>query len=123
VSTPRQERSGAEATEDVKVILMTAPSADVAEQLVRTLVAERLAACGNILPGLTSIYRWQGAVRAEPEVLVIMKAAARTVPALLARAPVLHPYEVPELLVLPVQAGHVPYLEWVRDCCGGSTTG
>lgn len=95
---------------------MTAPSADVADRLVRTLVEERLAACGNILPALTSIYRWQGAIHTETEVLIVLKTATGNVPALLARAPELHPYEVPELLVIDVETGHVPYLEWVLQC-------
>ncbi len=99
----------------VHVILMTAPNGDVAREIVRTLVDERLAACGNVVPGLTSIYRWQDGIQTDSEVLVILKASADKVPALLARAPELHPYEVPEVLVLPVAAGHGPYLEWVRD--------
>jgi periplasmic divalent cation tolerance protein len=104
------------AEQAVQVVLMTAPSADVAEHVVRTLVDERLAACGNIVPGMTSIYRWQGAVRTDAEVLVILKTTAERAAALLARASALHPYDVPELLVLPVAAGHEPYLAWVRSC-------
>ncbi|SRR5690554_5232732 len=98
-----------------RVVLMTAPDRDVAERVVRTLVEERLVACGNILPGLTSIYRWKGAIECDAEVLVILKTSAERVPALLSRAPELHPYDVPELLVLPVEAGHLPYLDWVRQ--------
>lgn len=104
----------APAPADVQVILMTAPSVEVATELVRALVEERLAACGNVVPGLISIYRWQGAVQRDSEVLVILKTAAEMVPALLVRAPELHPYEVPEVLALQVTAGYGPYLEWVR---------
>lgn len=98
-----------------RVVLMTAPSAQVAEELVRALVGEGLIACGNIVPGLTSIYRWRGAVECESEVLVVAKTTTAAVPRLLVRAPELHPYEVPEVLVLAVEAGHGPYLSWVRE--------
>jgi periplasmic divalent cation tolerance protein len=104
----------APAPTDVRVILMTVPSVEVATELVRKLVDERLAACGNVIPGLTSIYRWHGAVQTDSEVLVILKATTDSVPALLVRAPELHPYDVPEILVLPVTEGYRPYLEWVR---------
>lgn len=107
-------RRGADA---IRVILMTAPSDAAAESLVQVLVSERLAACGSIVPGLTSIYRWQGGVQTDAEVLVVLKATARSVPSLIGRAAELHPYDVPEVLVLPVVAGHEPYLEWVRESC------
>ena len=99
---------------DVRVALMTAPSMEVAEALVRALVDEKLIACGNILPGMRSIYRWQGAVESETEALILLKTTAALVPQLLQRAPELHPYEVPEVLILDVPAGHAPYLRWVE---------
>ena len=98
-----------------RVVLMTAPDREVAERIVRTLVEERLVACGNLVPGITSIYRWQGAIECDTEVLTILKTSADRVSALVARASELHPYEVPELLVLPVEGGYLPYLEWVRE--------
>lgn len=101
------------AATEVRVVLMTAPAADVAERVVRALVDERVVACGNIVPGLTSIYRWQGAVECDSEVLVVMKTTAGQVERLLERAPQLHPYEVPELLVLAVEDGNRGYLDWV----------
>lgn len=104
--------------ETTRVVLTTAPSVGVAEALVRALVEERLAACGNILPGLTSIYRWRGEVEREEEVLVLLKTEASAVPRLIDRVAELHPYEVPEALVLPVEAGHGPYLAWVRENVG-----
>ncbi len=102
------------AASDVRVVLITAPSADVAEKLVRALVEEGLAACGNVVPGVTSIYRWRGAIHTDAEVLVVLKTTAARVGALLERAPVLHPYEVPEVLVLTVESGHAPYVAWVH---------
>lgn len=101
---------------EARIALMTAPSIEVAEQIVRTLVEERVVACGNIMPGLTSIYRWRGAVERDAEVLVILKTTAPAVPRLLERAPALHPYEVPEILVFAVHAGHGPYLDWLESC-------
>lgn len=98
----------------VRVVLVTAPSAEVAAGLARTLVAERLAACGNIVPGVRSIYRWQDEVQDEAEVLVLFKTTAACVAALTARITELHPYEVPEVLALPVSAGLGSYLGWVE---------
>jgi periplasmic divalent cation tolerance protein len=97
------------------VVLMTAPSNEAAAVIVRTLVEEGVVACGNIIPGVTSIYRWQGDVHTDREVLVLFKTTLAQVPELLVRAPALHPYEVPELLVLAVDDGHGPYLTWLRD--------
>ncbi len=96
-----------------RVVLVTAPDAATAESLVRRLVEERVVACGNILP-VTSIYRWQGAVEHEAEALVIFKTDESGANRLVERVPELHPYEVPEVLVLPVAGGHGPYLEWVH---------
>jgi periplasmic divalent cation tolerance protein len=96
-----------------RVVLMTAPSHEVAEGIVTTLVQEGVVACGNILPGVTSIYRWQGALQNDQEVLVVLKTTERRVAELLTRAPALHPYDVPELLVLDVTAGHGPYMDWL----------
>jgi len=97
----------------VRLVLVTTPDEAVAERLVETLVAEQVVACGSIVPGLRSIYRWRGAVERAGEVLVLLKTTSRQVAGLLERVPALHPYEVPEVLVLAVETGHAPYLEWV----------
>jgi periplasmic divalent cation tolerance protein len=99
----------------VRIAFVTAPDQETAERLVRTLVDERLVACGNIVPGLVSIYHWQGQVHRDGEVLIILKTAENNVARLTQRVPELHPYEVPELLVLPVVDGHPAYLDWVRS--------
>ncbi len=99
---------------DCVVVLVTAPGADVAAGLARALVEERLAACGNIVPGLRSIYRWEGEVCDEAEVLLILKTTTDRFEALRARVVELHPYDVPEVLRLDVQDGHSPYLDWIR---------
>ncbi len=94
--------------------LTTAPSAEAAKRLVRTLVEQRLVACGTVLPGASSVYWWHGAVTEEDEVVVVLKTTAARWAALAAALPALHPYEVPELIALPVVGGYRPYLEWLR---------
>ena len=98
---------------DARVVLMTAPDRATAEALATSLVGERLAACANLLPGVTSLFWWEGRVQRADEVLVIMKTSADRVRALITRAAELHPYDVPELLSLPVDAGLAAYLAWV----------
>ncbi len=100
---------------EVRTLLTTAPSVEVARELVDTVVGERLAACGTLLPGAESIYRWQGRIERSPETVVLLKTSADRAEALSARVAELHPYEVPEALILEVGAGHVPYLEWVEE--------
>ncbi len=100
---------------DVILVLVTAPSTDKAAELARTLVEEQLAACGNIIPGLRSIYRWEGQVHDEQEVLLILKTRDVLFEPLRARVVELHPYQVPEVLRLDITDGHGPYLAWVRD--------
>ncbi len=99
----------------VRVVLMTALDAETAQRVARTLVDERLIACANVLPGVTSIYRWAGAVHTDAECLVVMKTRETLVPRLLERATALHPYDVPELLSLPVAEGLPAYCRWVLD--------
>ena len=103
-----------------RVVLVTAPNAAVAESMVRRLVEEGTVACGNILPGAASIYRWQGEIEHETESLIIFKTTAAGADRLVERVPELHPYDVPEVLVLPVEAGHGPYLDWVTENVSGS---
>jgi len=98
---------------NVVVVLVTAPSAETAADLARALVEEGLAACGNVVPGLRSIYRWEGKVHDDAEALLLLKTERRLLEALKARLPALHPYQVPELLALPVEGGLAPYLEWI----------
>jgi periplasmic divalent cation tolerance protein len=77
-------------------------------------VGEQLAACVNRVPGISSTYRWQGAVTTEREELLLIKTTARRFEALKSRLLELHPYEFPELIAIPVERGHDAYLEWVR---------
>src|SRR5688500_17861170 len=99
---------------------MTVPDRATAETLGDALVRERLAACANILPGVTAVFWWQGELQRAEETLVVLKTPSARVDALVARARELHPYDVPELLALPVEAGLPAYLEWVgREARGG----
>lgn len=100
---------------DVVLALSTVADAEQAARIGRTLVEERLIACANLVPGLTSIYRWQGEIHADAEVLLLMKTRRALVPQLKERLPQLHPYQVPELLVTEVTDGLEPYCRWVRD--------
>jgi len=102
----------------VVTVLMTAPGTEVAETVVRGLLDERLVACGNVLPGAFSIYRWRGEIHRDEEAVVVLKTLRRLVPRVLERAGALHPYEVPELLVQEVADGAPAYLEWVGRECG-----
>ena len=95
------------------VAFVTAPTVDAAAGIARALVEERLVACGNVIPGLRSIYHWEGKVLDEPEVLLVLKTERRLVAALKERLPALHPYQVPELLVLGVEDGLPAYLGWI----------
>ena len=101
------------------VALSTAPDAEHAARIARALVEERLIACASLVPGLTSIYRWQGEVQSDPEVLLLMKTRRALVPRLKERLPQLHPYQVPELVVTDVEDGLEAYCRWVRDETAG----
>lgn len=96
-----------------RVVLVTAPDMTTAERLGERLVEERLAACANIVSGIVSIYRWDDRVQRDEEVLIVLKTEQERVEALRERVVTLHPYDVPEVVVLPITGGHVPYLEWL----------
>lgn len=97
------------------VILCTCPDDATARELAGRVVEENLAACVNILPGLTSVYEWQGRVETDPETLIIIKTASDRVAALTDRLATLHPYDVPEVIALPIEAGLPAYLQWLVD--------
>jgi periplasmic divalent cation tolerance protein len=95
-------------------MLTTFPDEPTAHRVVQTLVEQRIVACGSIIPGLTSIYRWQGALETSSEVLVLFKTATPPEVAI-AHLKDLHPYEVPEIIVLPIETALPAYLAWVRE--------
>ena len=100
---------------DVQIVLSTIDTAENARRIANILVDERLAACVSILPPVTSIYRWAGELHEAPELQLIIKTATDRVEALVGRLQELHPYEVPEILALPVSQGLDSYLDWLRD--------
>ncbi len=100
---------------DAIVVLVTAPDADKAAAIARVLVDEKLAACGNVVPGVRSIYRWKGKVHDEQEALLVLKTTAAHFEALRESVLELHPYAVPEVLALAVDSGSAPYLAWLES--------
>ena len=106
---------------DVVLVLSTAPAApgdDTAEQIARTLIDERLAACVNIHAPMVSIYRWKGAVERDSERQLVIKTTRNTLSALEKRLRELHPYELPEFIVVAASGGSAVYLEWVAQQIG-----
>jgi periplasmic divalent cation tolerance protein len=101
----------------VAIVLTTVGADDNAAALARTLVAERLAACVNVLPVMTSIYRWHGQIEQDREQQIVIKTAPALLPALQARLLELHSYELPEFVVLTAGAADA-YLAWVRESVG-----
>lgn len=100
---------------DVVLILTTVPLGNRGDEIARTLVEERLAACVNVLPAMTSFYRWRGAIEREEERQVVIKTTQDRVEAVRVRLAALHSYELPEFVVMPVTDGSPGYLEWVRN--------
>ena len=99
--------------------MTTLPDAEAAGQLVRTLLEERLVACGNVIQGVVSLYRWDGAVRREGEVILLLKSTTGMLEGVFARIAELHPYSVPELLTFPAAVVGESYRRWVVECLQG----
>lgn len=103
------------ATDDLLLCYCSCPDDTSARAIADALVAERLAACVNSLSGASSTYRWQGRVITETETLLLIKTTATGFEALRTRLLQLHPYEVPEIIAVPIAQGHEAYLAWVRQ--------
>jgi periplasmic divalent cation tolerance protein len=103
--------------DDAVIVLSTLPNPEKAAEIARILVEERLCACVNLVPQIQSIYRWEGKVSEDHETLAIIKTLRSQSDALTARLVALHPYQVPEVIVLPLDPlrGHAPYLAWIAD--------
>jgi len=102
------------------VVLITTPSLEVARQIAIALLEQKLAACVNVLPGVRSYYTWKGQPQEDQEVLLLVKTRpalfeSRLVPAVLA----IHPYELPEIIALPVSMGLEGYLNWINEETSG----
>ena len=97
------------------IILCTCPDEAVATDLSRQIVGHGLAACANLIPGLTSIYKWEGEIKEGTEVQLVIKTSAESANKLITELERLHPYELPEIIAVPITAGHQPYLDWIRE--------
>lgn len=96
------------------LVLCTAPTEDVGATLARGLVEARLAACVNLVPGVRSFYRWKGAIEDDAEVQLLIKTSPARFDALRAWIEEAHPYEVPEVVALPIEEGSPAYLGWLE---------
>jgi periplasmic divalent cation tolerance protein len=100
---------------EVRVAFITAPDLETGARIARALVEGHLVACVNLVPGIQSIYRWEGAVEEDAEVLLVVKTRADRAAELVDRVTELHPYDLPEVVMLPVVGGSPAYLDWVRE--------
>lgn len=100
----------------LRVLLCTAPEAE-APALARSLLEARLIGCANLLPKARSLYWWEGAIQDDAEVLMIMETPADKAPAAMEALAAAHPYEVPKILCLPVEAVNAPYRAWLEAAC------
>jgi periplasmic divalent cation tolerance protein len=116
----RPDRIARRFGDEVRIVLTTVADAGSGEALVRTLVEERLIACGNLIPGVLSIYRWEGKVAGDEEILVVMKTTAERIEDLFDRVLQLHPYDVPELVELGAGRVAAAYRDWVIASTKGS---
>ncbi|MFC2029236.1 divalent-cation tolerance protein CutA [Chloroflexota bacterium] len=96
------------------VVLITTGSQDEADRLADALVAEKLAACVNLVPGITSVYRWEGKVQRDQEWLLVAKSHRDALDQLVNRVQVLHSYDLPEVIALPIVGGSQAYLSWIN---------
>ena len=99
---------------DVLLVLVTCPP-DKAQGIAEALVEERVAACVNVVPSLSSVYRYQGEVHHENEAMLLVKTTQDRFEAMKQAVLKHHPYELPEVIAVAVDRGHVPYLEWVME--------
>jgi len=97
------------------LVFSTSPDEELGRAMAKALVGQRLAACVSVLPNVTSIYRWEDQIREDPECLLIIKTTGDRIDKLTSQIEKLHPYELPEVLAVPVTGGLSAYLDWVSD--------
>jgi len=117
MSDLKKDKGEKEKEKKIRILLSTCPQA-AAEPLARFLVDNRHAACVNIIPQVTSIYRWEGQVKQEPESLLVIKCGKKGLKKVIAALVEEHPYDVPEAVVLTVKGGNPDYLDWVNESVG-----
>lgn len=98
---------------DPQIVLCTVPDRETAEHIAANLVTEQLAACVNIVPGVTSVYRWKDSIEKDAELLLIIKTHSTVFATLTDRIKTLHPYELPEIIAVPITDGLPEYLDWI----------
>jgi len=98
------------------LIYCTCPNQETAEQIARQLVASNLAACVNILPGVSSVYEWQGQIETAQEHLLLIKSRKAQYQAIEAAIKAIHPYELPEIIAVAIASGSTEYLQWIDTC-------
>ena len=101
--------------DEILLAITTFPDAETARRIARDLVELRLAACGNVLPQIHSVYRWQGKIESSDEALALFKLSANRYPEFEAKLRSLHPYDVPEIIACPIDQALPDYLRWVID--------
>jgi len=101
--------------EEIRVVLISVPDKNCADGMARTLVEERLVACVNVIPQLTSYYRWNDQIQCSTELLLVAKTTQARSESLIKRVVELHPYGVPQVVLLPLCDGFEPYCRWVHD--------
>jgi len=111
--TGRVEKEMSESNPQARIVLTTESTLEEANKLGRTLVEERLVACATLLPVVQSIYHWKDQIQSAPETMILLKTSTEKLEALEARMLELHSYRLPEFLVIPVEQGSGPYLEWL----------
>jgi periplasmic divalent cation tolerance protein len=99
-----------------QIILSTCPDKNTAENIARLLVKDKLAACVNILPGITSIYTWREQIKSSQEHLLLIKANKSAYQAIATAITQQHPYELPEIIAIPIENGLPEYLRWIDSC-------
>ena len=102
---------------DFRVVLSTAGSEEEGARIAKSLVKQKLCACVNLVPGIRSFYRWEGAIQDDAEVLLIIKTTNGKLQALSDHLAELHSYDVPEMLAIAVEEGSAPYLDWLAESC------
>lgn len=108
-------------TSEVLLVFCTCPDEETGIRIAETLVMERLAACVNRVPGLVSVYQWQNKVQQDAETLLLIKTTNARFDTLQARLRELHPYDLPEIVAMPVTKGLPEYLQWVSTCTAVDT--
>ena len=104
-------------TTDLCLIYTTCPDGATGEAIAEALVGGNLAACVNLVPGLTSLYQWEGQMERATEVLLMVKTTALLYPQVQEAIRARHPYNLPEIIAVPLMQGYAPYLDWIRQTC------